>query len=265
MCRIWSKKTPWWRVVSGCCSAFEFMPMQVPNYLSLLRYFIGVECFVSSQSCTDFSQYFTDNSFRWRIRVEPLDHVTRNGLTAAKYRGLGTSQVISMGEEIRPRPHVSVFVWKRKSCTNGEAAQIMTTREPGSKTSPRESYFPLLPRSLSSLPGSHVILTAQAGYKTWKDHKRNPQNTVFLSTSFPGSLFFPPKAIQSSIKIQSLLAGRRETLGTRLCFYIFVTPELFSCVVKSEGLGSRIWQGVFFCHVVFLPRINMTVRGFQSV
>ena len=51
-------------------------------------------------SCTAFSQAFTVNPFRWRIQDQRpgkgslfrLDHVTRNGSTATKYRGLGTRQ-----------------------------------------------------------------------------------------------------------------------------------------------------------------------------
>ena len=53
-------------------------------------------------SCSAFSQAFTVNSFRWRIRDERpgkaslfrSDHMTRNGPTATKYRGLGTRQMI---------------------------------------------------------------------------------------------------------------------------------------------------------------------------
>ena len=51
----------------------------------------GSQIALMPSSCAAFSQAFTVNSFRWRIRDSfRSDQVTRNGLTAAKYRGLGT-------------------------------------------------------------------------------------------------------------------------------------------------------------------------------
>ena len=60
-------------------------------------------------------------------------------------------------------------------------------------------------------------------FQTHKKHTTAYHNSNKTPTSFPGSLFFPPKAFES------LLAGRRETLGTRL-----TKPQL-----SHEGYATK--------------------------